>query len=242
MAAKKRTAARIIYNAVCAAVLLAGIVMLLHEPIQAWFVSRGTSSLGLDKVAAAGAEKRDNSHVRKQEPTFHFAEVAELNLETILMANLNKDEIHVIGGISIPSIDMNLPIGEGVAPYTLALTAGTMKPDQVMGEGNYAMAGHHMNRKDLLFSPLLRVKTGAAAYLTDMQYIYEYRIEEQKTIEATVVEVIEDEGTERLLTLITCDDSGKARVLTRGRFAGKTPIQEATKEMKEAFRLDMSNL
>ncbi|BFH12437.1 hypothetical protein WJ0W_000642 [Paenibacillus melissococcoides] len=35
--------------------------------------------------------------------------------------------LHVIGGISIPSIDMNLPIGEGVSPYTLALTAGTMK-------------------------------------------------------------------------------------------------------------------
>lgn len=45
-----------------------------------------------------------------------------------------------------------------------------------------------------------------------------------------------------MLTLITCDDSGKARVLTRGRFVGKKPIQEATKEMKEAFQLEMSNL
>ncbi|MFD3269411.1 class A sortase [Paenibacillus dendritiformis] len=242
MATKKRSAARIIYNTVCAAVLLAGMFMLLHEPIQSWFVSRGTSSLGLDKVAAASPEKRENSHIRKQDPVFNFEEVSELDFETILMANLNKDDIHVIGGISIPSIDMNLPIGEGVAPYTLALTAGTMKPDQVMGEGNYALAGHHMNRKDLLFSPLLQVKTGAPAYLTDMQYIYEYKIEEQKTIEATAVEVIEDQGPERLLTLITCDDSGKARVLTRGRFVGKTPIQEATKEMKDAFQLEMSNL
>lgn len=70
MGTKKRTAARIIYNAVCAAVLLAGIVMLLHEPIQGWFVSRGTSSLGLDKVAGAGEEKRDNSTSASKSPLF----------------------------------------------------------------------------------------------------------------------------------------------------------------------------
>lgn len=60
----------------------------------------------------------------------------------------------------------------------LALTTGTMKSNQVMEEGNYTLAGHHMKDPDLLFSPLYRVEVGEAVYLTGLSDIYKYQIVE----------------------------------------------------------------
>ncbi|HZH59858.1 MAG TPA: class A sortase, partial [Metabacillus sp.] len=129
--------------------LISGILFLFHEPIKNWLVSIGVNKIGIDTISASEIKKNN-----EKDTSFNFEEVQEIDLKTILMANLHKDEITVIGGISIPSVDLNLPIGKGTSSYTLALTAGTMKENQVMGEGNYALAGHHMKREDLLFSPL----------------------------------------------------------------------------------------
>lgn len=231
---KKKT--RIIYNQIFLIVLLIGILFTFHEPIKNWLVFMGMDSMEIDTVSADEMDRNN-----KKQTSFNFEEVKELDIKTILMANLHKDEITVIGGISIPSVNMNLPIGKGTSIYTLALTAGTMKENQLMGEGNYALAGHHMKREDLLFSPLFKVEKGAVVYLTDLKYVYEYQIDEQRTIEATDVEVIEDVEGEKLLTLITCDNYGEDRLLTRGHFIEKIPIEKATSEMLDAFQLEVNN-
>jgi len=225
-----------IINLLLWTLLLCGTLFLFHEPIKNLLVSFGINTIGIDKISADDIKKNNGKN-----SSFDFDEVQELDLRTILMANLNKNDITIIGGISIPSVSLNLPIGKGTSKYTLALTAGTLKEEQVMGEGNYALAGHHMKRDDLLFSPLYNVEKGAAVYLTDLNYIYEYKIYEQRTIEATDVEVIDDIEGETVLTLITCDDDGETRLLTRGHFVQKTTIDEAKKEARDAFKLEVNN-
>lgn len=218
-------------NLVLYLLLFTGILFLFHEPLKNLLVSMGTDSISANEI-----EKNS-----EQDVSFDFEEVQELDLKTILMANWNRDDITVIGSISIPSVNLNLPIGKGTSKYTLALTAGTLKENQVMGKGNYSLAGHHMNREDLLFSPLFRVKKGASVYLTDSRYIYKYQIDEQRTIKATDIEVLEDIEGEKILTLITCDDDGATRLLTKGHFINKTPIEKATSEMIDAFQLELNN-
>lgn len=225
-----------IINLLLWTLLVCGTLFLFHEPIKNLLVSLGINTIGIDNISADDIKKNNGRN-----SSFDFDEVQELDLRTILMANLNKNDITIIGGISIPSVNMNLPIGKGTSKYTLALTAGTLKEEQVMGEGNYALAGHHMKRDDLLFSPLYNVEKGAAVYLTDLNYIYEYKIYEQRTIEATDVEVIDDLEGETILTLITCDDDGETRLLTRGHFVKKTTIDEAEKEARDAFKLEVNN-
>lgn len=110
-----------------------------------------------------------------------------------------------------------------------------------MGKGNYTLAGHHMNRSDLLFSPLYEVEMGAVVYLTDLNTIYEYEITEQRTIEATEIEVLADSPDETVLTLITCDDDGITRLLTVAKFVKGIPVEEATSEMLKAFDLKVNN-
>lgn len=216
--------------------LISGILFLFHEPIKNWLVSIGVNKMGIDTISASEIKKNN-----EKDTSFNFEEVQEIDLKTILMANLHKDEITVIGGISIPSVNLNLPIGKGTSSYTLALTAGTMKENQVMGEGNYALAGHHMKREDLLFSPLFKIELLASVYLTDLKYVYEYQIDEQRTIKATDVDVLDDIGEKKILTLITCDNDGEARLLTRGHLVKKIPIEKAPNYIVEAFRLEINN-
>lgn len=160
------------------------------------------------------------------------------------MNKKNKDRrvrwLTVLGGISIPSVGLNLAIGKGTSPYTLALTAGTMKEDQEMGKENYALAGHYMKDPDLLFRPLYEVEIGDTVYLTDLSYIYEYQVIEQRKIEATEVSVIDDVPNKTLLTLITCDDDGVTRLWTSAEFVQKVSVDDASPEMLEAFDSDLS--
>jgi len=213
-----------------------GVLFLLYDPIKNWILTSGAESLEVNSISIKDIEKNS-----KESASFNYSDVEELDFETILKANLNKESISVIGGISIPSINLNLPIGKGTSNYTLALTAGTMKEDQKMGEGNYALAGHHMKNDDLLFSPLVRIEEGAVVFLTDLEYVYEYQIDEQRTIEANDIEVLDTIAGENILTLITCNEDGEARILTQGQFIKKVPVQDATDEMKKAFEMNLNN-
>src|SRR5699024_8193957 len=97
-----------------------------------------------------------------------------------LDASVNYD--YMVGEIYMPDVDMRLPILEGVSNENLWVGAGTMKPGQRMGEGNYAFAGHHMWDESQLFTPIKNSEIGDHAY------------------------VINDIPGEQTLTLGTCTD------------------------------------
>ncbi|WP_407371329.1 class A sortase [Carnobacterium sp.] len=217
-------------------VLLVGLGLIFNAPIKNWMISMRSDALAIESMDTSDIDKN-----QQKKASFDFEEVRLLDLKTVALARFNSDQINVIGGISIPSVNLNLPIGKGTSEYTLALTAGTMKENQVMGKGNYTLAGHHMNRSDLLFSPLYEVEMGAVVYLTDLNTIYEYEITEQRTIEATEIEVLADSPDETVLTLITCDDDGITRLLTVAKFVKGIPVEEATSEMLKAFDLKVNN-
>lgn len=106
-----------------------------------------------------------------------------------------------------------------------------MKEEQVMGEGNYALAGHNMVDPDLLFSPVMEVEIGDTIYLTDLTKIYEYQVIVHDEVEPTDVHVIEDQPGETWLTLITCDDTLTKRVRTVAEFVKEIPLDEAPADL-----------
>jgi LPXTG-site transpeptidase (sortase) family protein len=147
---------------------------------------------------------------KQKKGDYDFSNVKSLDLKTVAQARLNKQKINVIGEISIPAIKMNLPIAKGVTNLTLALAAGTMRDDMVMGKGNYALAGHNMHTKNILFTPLYRKsKVGQKIYLTDLKHVYQYKIYKRTFIAATRVDVVNDTPNRNIITLITCDAHGK---------------------------------
>ncbi|HAT54120.1 MAG TPA: class A sortase, partial [Lactobacillus sp.] len=130
----------------------------------------------------------------------------------------------------------NLQIVNGVSDADLALATGTLKPNQVMGQGNYAIAGHRMDQKDAMFSPLFwRSRVGQKIYLTDLTHVYEYKTTERTFIKATRVDVVNDVPGKKLVTLITCDATGANRLMVRGKLMHSYTWKSAPKAAIKGF-------
>ena len=130
---------------------------------------------------------------------------------------------------------MVLPIAKGVDNTTLALAAGTMREDMQMGKGNYACWSNMANGSKILFSPLYyHAKKGQMIYLTDMKRVYEYRIYQRKFIKATDVQVVNDTKN-AIVTLITCDDTGKGRLMIRGKLVRSEKFSQAPQKAQKAL-------
>lgn len=122
------------------------------------------------------------------------------------------------GMIIIPRVHMKLPILEGISNTNLNYGAGTMKPHQVMGQGNYALAGHHAYNESALFTPLIHLPQKSTVYLTDKNKVYAYQTYQRVVVDKSQGQVINDVKGHRLLTLVTCTDvEGTKRLVIRGK-------------------------
>ena len=173
---------------------------------------------------------------RQKKATYNFSDVKDLNFQTVAQARAKKQPINIIGEITVPAINMTLPIANGVNNTTLAVAAGTMRPDMQMGQGNYALAGHNMaNGSKILFSPLYyHAKVGQMIYITDLDRVYEYRINQRQFIDATDVQVVNN-TPQKIITLITCDATGARRLMIRGDFVKDEPFKQAPQKVQKNF-------
>lgn len=209
---------------------LVGLALAFNGQIKDFIVKYMTNHQSVAKI-----DKKEIQKNQKSKASFDFGKVKSLDFQTIVEARLHQDQLATIGGIAIPQVKLNLPIIKGVGEYALAVGAGTMKEKQVMGKGNYALASHHMINQSLLFSPLVNIKIGAKIYLTDLTYIYTYKVDRKEYVQPTAVEVIDDVPKKVMVTLVTCDDDGSRRLIVQGKFVKKTPVKKASKKMKKAF-------
>lgn len=111
------------------------------------------------------------------------------------------------GMIQIPSIHMNLPILEGMSQENLSVGAGTMKPNQELGKGNFTLAGHYMTNAGLLFGGIKNVKKNDLVQVTYENKTMNFKVTKVKQITAEDNQVIFDSEGNGILTLITCDSS-----------------------------------
>lgn len=222
-----------VINILAGLLLIIGLLLIFSNPIKYWIIGQMSNKNAVSNVSAASIEKNNQT-----KGEFDFDKVVDLDLETIAKARLYQDKMAVVGGIAIPGVKINLPIIKGVSNYNLAVGAGTMKENQVMGEGNYALAGHNMIDKDLLFSPLYKLKMDDEIYLTDLTDVYVYKTSFIETVNPDRVDLIDDVEGKTLLTLVTCNPDGSKRLVVQGEFVKKVPIKSATKEMKKAFDIE----
>lgn len=164
--------------------LVVGVVLIFNQQIKYAIVGSYKPQITTQTI-------KKNS---QKKATYNFSDVKDLNLQSAARARASRQQINIIGVVSIPEINMTVPIAKGVDNTTLALAAGTMRPDMEMGKGNYALAGHNMaNGSKILFSPLYyHAKVGQKVYLTDLTRVYEYKIYERKFIPATDVQVVDN--------------------------------------------------
>lgn len=212
--------------------LIIGLALIFNEQIKNQIVKQTTATNRIEHMTPKKIKKNE-----QKKADFNFEQVKSLDFDTIIQARLNQDQLAILGGIAVPSVQLNLPIIKGVSNYSLAVGAGTMKEEQVMGSGNYALASHHMINESLLFSPLVNVNTGALIYLTDLSNVYTYKITMKEYVTPDQVQVIDDVADKKLVTLVTCDTTGNKRLIVQGELVSASSTKDASKEAKEAFNI-----
>lgn len=189
-------------------ILIVGLILIFNKQITNIYVAE-ISHQRMSEVSRQDIKKNS-----QQKGEYDFKKVKSIDNKQILKSN--NHNVAVIGKLSIPSVEMNLPIVKGVSNDALTAGGGTMKKDEQMGQGNYALAGHYMTAKGALFSPLEQIKLGNLVYITDLTKVYTYRVTKKQVIDPTDTNVINDQPGKKMITLITCADGGKNRWSIQG--------------------------
>ena len=115
---------------------------------------------------------------------------------------------HVIAQIIIPSMNRNLAVSKGVNVENLWVGVATMKLEQSLGEGNYAIAGHNHRINGSLFNGLEFLPAGEDIYITDKIKIYHYKTYDNLTTGPDAFYLLEDgianDRGKPVLSLMTC--------------------------------------
>lgn len=234
MVKKKRRVGGCIINLLLLLLLLTGLALVFNDQIKNMVIKwRG------DHYAISAISKDEIDKNKQADATFDFDAVQPVSSEAVMRGALENKRLPVVGGVSVPSVGINLPIFKGLSNEALLWGAGTLSPDQVMGEGNYALASHRTYEPDLLFTPLDQTQVGAAIYLTDLTNIYTYRAVLNVKVQPNEVKYLDIIDNKKLITLITCGEvDGITRVIVQGELEKTTPIHDATPEMLEAFQME----
>lgn len=216
--------------------LIVGLALVFNKSIRNSLIAVNTNKYQVSKVTKEKIEEN-----KQAEGNFDFSSVQSISTESVLAAQMEAQELPVIGGISIPELGINLPIFKGLDNTALTYGAGTMKEGQVMGaENNYALASHNVfgltGSSEMLFSPLERAKIGMKIYLTDKDKIYTYVISNITEVTPEHVEVIDDTPGVKNLTLVTCSNpEATGRIIVHATYESEVAFDQAAQEVQDSF-------
>lgn len=168
-------------------------------------------------------------NIPQNENSFDYSKVRDYDLHSLLSPK-SFQKVYKLGRIAVPAYHVNLPIVYGIDNASLLVGAGTLHPDERMGVGNYALAGHNVHDNKTLFAPLEHAKKGAKVYVSDNKTLYTYRLDHVQIIAPTDVHVVTDQFTKPVVTLLLCTADGKKRIYLRG-----TLINKTTNNVKSKF-------
>lgn len=194
-----------------------GVGLIFNQQLAGWFLSQQHSPIEAPRHKSSAA--------------YNFKNVKAVSSTDVIHAQFRNK--HYVGVVAIPAINLSVPISEGVDNHTLMQGAGTLRPNEKMGVGNYALAGHNMHAgSTILFGPLYTsAKVGQTIYLSDLKTVYEYKTTLVQQIPATDVGVVSD-TPEKIVTLITCNNDGSARIEVQGKFVKQYAYQTASKNLQ----------
>ncbi|NIK12247.1 class A sortase [Alkalibacillus almallahensis] len=197
--------------------IVLGIVLVSYQPMLDYIIKPYLLDKEYDEALNVSHETITANTTVSRDPQFDFDAIDSLDSSEINDIDIKKE--NVLGSISVPSVSMELPILYGTTNKSLNVGAGTMKPDQQMGKGNYALAGHNNTNRSLLFAPIRDIEEGDAMILSDGKRQYVYEMVDSEVVEPHRTDVIDDVEGEERLTLVSCySDDGSDRIIVYGEF------------------------
>ena len=127
----------------------------------------------------------------------------------------------VMGIVEMETLDLKYPVVEGVGSAELSVGIGHIPGTAGIGEtGNCVLAGHRGSRYGTYFKYLNQLQQGDVVKLTDHEgRVYLYEVSESEVV-GPYENSVKDQGQERELTLLTCENSGTMRLIVRCQWKG----------------------
>lgn len=214
--------------------LTIGLALIFNQSIANLFVNRISDDL-YDNVPVTVLKQSDSyTDIKHDEALFNPDNITSLQSTDVLESAMNSSfsGLQPHAKLVIPSVGMNLPVFVGLTNENLMIGAGTMKSEQKLGEGNYALASHSVfggyNSDNMLFTPLHRVKVANNIYVIHNKTVYQYKITDIYVVSPEAGYVIDDVPGKNLITLVTCTDmEATQRIIVQGQLVDEYPVESA---------------
>lgn len=152
------------------------------------------------------------------------AQIENINTNTSEINEENKQELIKVDGydvegiIEIPKIDIKYPIVSTTSDEAMKVAITKFWGTNINDIGNYTMAGHNY-KNGTMFGKTKYLEIGDRIKMTDLQLnTVEYEVFKIYTIDPDDVTCIESvEPNTREITLITCTNGHKNRLITKAR-------------------------
>lgn len=224
---------RIIVNIIYVLLIVIGLILIFNKQIRNLWLENVTKDEILIELKVEDIKRNE-----KRKVSYDYSIITPVNLVDIYKAQNNKNNLPIIGGIAIPKVNLNMPIVKGMSNDGIAIGAETMTQKQEMGKGNYSLAGHNLNKKGLLFSSLYLLKSGDKIYLTDLENIYEYQINQKKYVDPKDVSVVREKKNIKEITLVCCNQDSSKRLIVSAKFSKKIAIKNVKQKELKYFNLE----
>lgn len=158
---------------------------------------------------------------------------AVTNMEFFDVLGYVNHNVHPVGEVIIPTIDVRLPILIGSSDLNMTLGAGTLRPNMEMGQGNYTLGSHWDASPNVRFGGIHLLEIGDLIILRDADYIYLYEVViANKTIGAYRVDIVDDVEGKIYVTLFTCPSGALTpyRIKVRGEFVRQIALADIQSE------------
>lgn len=220
--------------------LVIGIVIMIN---QAWPVVQVYLNQQDVAVANYTAEELQENASDQSNGQFDFNEVRNVSATEVNQVRTDIEsgeaDLDVLGAVAIPDANLNTAVIKGMSDIAMVSGAGTMFPDQVMGQGNYTLASHHIGYgTDILLNNISdSVTVGDKIYLTDLTNVYVYETFFVEAVNPDQVQYISQEVTGNpIITLMTCTADLTQRWIVQGNLTETVVFGEAPAEVQALFQ------
>ncbi len=229
-------------------ILTAGFGLIMYPTISDWWNSMHMSraiSTYIDTVNEMDTEDSErlfqeardyNEHLRSLSDHWHLSD------EEIVRYNqvLDVDGTGVMGYLTVPKIDVRLPIYHGTEEAVLQRAIGHLEGSSlpVGGKGSHCVvSGHRGLPGARLLTDLDQMQIGDTFYLTVLNRTLTYEVDQITVVLPSEMDALSIEPDQDYVTLVTCTPYGinTHRMLVRGhRIANPQGAAEAS---SEAFQI-----
>lgn len=152
---------------------------------------------------------------------FEGAEEIEDEYDPEVESILKRQKI--LGKITCEKINMEFVVVEGASRDNIRASIGHITGTAGMGgDGNCVLAGHRGGYYGVFFKNIDQLEAGDQVVLTDIyDRNYTYEVYKQFVVEPTELWICDRIDGENTLTLLSCEDHGKRRLIVRCRLTEK---------------------